>query len=169
MDFNINNVTFSDAFKFVDVYAFAWLKQYRESLLYRQSINRMNVSICCGIIDINYKNTSYIWKPGDDGIGDFLSFFCPKFFKTVPVGEHMGEAKYWPFALLTKGFYSYVYKAYDSFYSASNLYSDSILMTSGCSSPNSFLISLIFDFKSFKIDITNLFNTIKNKLRRGVN
>lgn len=95
-------------------------------------------------LDINYKNTSYIWKPGNDGIGDFLSFFCPKFFKTVPVGEHMGEAKYWPWFWL-------IFPAY-------------ILLIPIC-----FLISLIFDFKSFKIDITNLFNTIKNKFRKGVN
>ena len=46
---------------------------------------------------IGYKNSSYIWGPGeDDAIGGFLAMFCPKFFKTVPVGIYEGELKYWP-------------------------------------------------------------------------
>ena len=46
---------------------------------------------------IDYKNTSYIWGPGtNDAIGNFLALFCPKFFKTVPVGEFAGQTKYWP-------------------------------------------------------------------------
>ena len=37
---------------------------------------------------INYKNTSYIWGPGtNDAIGTFLSWFCPDFFKVIPVGD----------------------------------------------------------------------------------
>lgn len=45
--------------------------------------------------DINYKNSSMIWGPSDS-IGDFLSFFCPNIFKTIPVGTYRGEVKYWP-------------------------------------------------------------------------
>ncbi len=46
---------------------------------------------------INYKNTSYIWGPNkNDEIGEFLSMFCPKIFKTVPVGQYAGAVKYWP-------------------------------------------------------------------------
>ena len=46
---------------------------------------------------INYKNTSYIWGPGEnDAIGEFLAIFCPKIFKTVPVGQYAGAVKYWP-------------------------------------------------------------------------
>ena len=46
---------------------------------------------------IGYKNTSYIWGPGtNDAIGEFLALFTPEFFKTVPVGEFAGQAKYWP-------------------------------------------------------------------------
>jgi uncharacterized membrane protein YwaF len=46
---------------------------------------------------INYKNTSYIWGPGEnDAIGEFLAMFCPKIFKTVPVGQYAGAEKYWP-------------------------------------------------------------------------
>ena len=46
---------------------------------------------------IDYKNTSYIWGPGEnDAIGSFLASFTPGFFKTVPVGKYAGQAKYWP-------------------------------------------------------------------------
>ena len=46
---------------------------------------------------IDYKNTSYIWGPGEnDAIGNFLAIFTPDFFKTVPVGTYAGHAKYWP-------------------------------------------------------------------------
>lgn len=46
---------------------------------------------------IGYKNTSYIWGPGEnDAIGNFFALFCPDCFKTIPVGEFAGQAKYWP-------------------------------------------------------------------------
>lgn len=46
---------------------------------------------------IDYKNTSYIWGPGtNDAIGNFFALFTPDFFKTVPVGEFVGQEKYWP-------------------------------------------------------------------------
>ena len=46
---------------------------------------------------IDYKNTSYIYGPGEnDAVGSFLALFTPDFFKTVPVGEYAGETKYWP-------------------------------------------------------------------------
>lgn len=46
---------------------------------------------------IGYKNSSYIWGPGEnDAIGSFLALFTPEFFKTVPVGEFAGQLKYWP-------------------------------------------------------------------------
>lgn len=90
-------------------------------------------------LNINYKNTSYIWKPGNDAIGKFLSFFCPNIFKTVPVGEYKGETKYWPWFWI-------ICPAY-------------IILIPVC-----FLISLIFDFKSFKLDMSNLFKIFKNKV-----
>lgn len=47
--------------------------------------------------NVNYKNTSYIWGPiQNDAIGEFLSKFTPKLFKTVPVGKYAGSVKYWP-------------------------------------------------------------------------
>jgi hypothetical protein len=49
------------------------------------------------MFDINYKNTSYIWGPGEnDAIGSFLALFCPDFFKTIPVGQYAAQSKYWP-------------------------------------------------------------------------
>ena len=78
---------------------------------------------------INYKNTSYIWGPGEnDAIGGFLALFTPDFFKTVPVGEYAGQIKYWPWFWM-------IFPVY-------------ILVT-----PLSFLLSMIFDHKSLKDDI----------------
>ena len=77
---------------------------------------------------IDYKNTSYIWGPGNnDAIGNFLALFTPKFFKTVPVGEFTGQLKYWPWFWLIVPCY--------------------VLVT-----PLAFLIALIFDHKSVKED-----------------
>jgi len=81
---------------------------------------------------IGYKNSSYIWGPGnDDAIGNFLALFTPKFFKTVPVGEFAGQTKYWPwFWMICPVF---------------------ILVT-----PLSFGLSMIFDRKSLKADVKKL-------------
>lgn len=78
---------------------------------------------------IGYKNSSYIWGPGtDDAIGDFLALFTPKIFRTVPVGEYVGQTKYWPWFWLITPVY--------------------LLVT-----PLSSLIALIFDGKSFINDV----------------
>ena len=78
---------------------------------------------------IGYKNTSYIWGPGnDDAIGNFLALFTPDFFKTVPVGEFAGQVKYWPWFWLIVPVY--------------------VLVT-----PLSFLVSLVFDRKSMVADL----------------
>ena len=90
---------------------------------------------------INYKNTSYIWGPKtNDAIGTFLSWFCPSFFKVIPVGEFAGEIKYWPWFWL--------------------IFPVFILVT-----PLSFGVSMIFDSKNFKKDIIELTESIKQKLR----
>jgi len=88
---------------------------------------------------IDYKNTSYIWGPGSpDAIGDFLAIFTPKFFKTVPVGEFVGQEKYWPWFWLIVPVY--------------------LLVT-----PLSFLIALPFDHKSLKEDIKKLKERLSKK------
>lgn len=87
--------------------------------------------------EIGYKNTSYIWGPGEnDAIGEFLALFTPKIFKTVPVGEFAGQEKYWPWFWM-------IVPAY-------------VLVT-----PLSFLISMIFDHKTFAADIKHLLQRIK--------
>ena len=83
---------------------------------------------------IDYKNTSYIWGPGEnDAIGSFLATFTPKFFRTVPVGEFAGQAKYWPWFWI-------IVPAY-------------VLVT-----PLAFGLSMIFDAKSLKADLRKLFS-----------
>ena len=83
---------------------------------------------------IDYKNTSYIWGPGEnDAIGNFFALFTPKLFKTVPVGEYAGQIKYWPwFWMIVPVF---------------------VLVT-----PLSFGLSMIFDAKSLKADLRKLFS-----------
>ena len=86
--------------------------------------------------DINFKNSSYIWGPGEnDAIGSFLALFTPSFFKTVPVGEFAGQIKYWPWFWM-------IVPAY-------------VLVT-----PLSFGLSMIFDSHSLKND----WRTLKTKL-----
>lgn len=85
------------------------------------------------IFAIGYKNSSYIWGPGEnDAIGEFLALFCPKFLKTIPVGEFAGQEKYWPWFWLFPVCF--------------------ILVT-----PMAFLMSLIWDGKQFVRDVKNLF------------
>ena len=83
---------------------------------------------------IDYKNTSYIWGPGEnDAIGNFFALFTPKLFKTVPVGEFAGQLKYWPwFWMIVPVF---------------------VLVT-----PLSFGLSMIFDHKSLSADVRKLIN-----------
>ena len=82
--------------------------------------------------EIGYKNSSYIWGPGEnDAIGNFLALFCPKIFKTVPVGQYAGKAKYWPWFWMICPVYLLV----------------PVL---------SFLVALVFDFKSFINDAKEL-------------
>lgn len=89
---------------------------------------------------IDYKNTSYIWGPGEnDAIGNFFAMLCPKCFKIVPVGEYAGQLKYWPWFWM-------IVPAY-------------ILVT-----PLSFGLSMIFDAKSLKKDIKKLFKKEKEKV-----
>lgn len=86
---------------------------------------------------IGYKNSSYIWGPGEnDAIGSFLALFTPKFFKTVPVGEFAGQVKYWPWFWMIIPVY--------------------LLVT-----PLSFLVTMIFDHKNFVSDMKARFGKKK--------
>ena len=75
---------------------------------------------------IPYVNNSLIWGP-DGSISKLIDWACPDFFKTIPVGPHRGETKYWPwFWLIVPCF---------------------VILIPVC-----FLISMIFDFQNFKQD-----------------
>ena len=81
---------------------------------------------------INYKNTSYIWGPGtNDAIGTFFTWFCPDFFRYIPVGQYAGQEKYWPWFWL--------------------IFPVFILVT-----PLAFGLCMIFDHKNFKRDVRHL-------------
>lgn len=81
---------------------------------------------------IHFKNTSYIWGPGEnDAIGEFFALFTPKLFTTVPVGQFAGQAKYWPWFWMIVPCY--------------------VLVT-----PLAFLTSMIFDAKSLKADVNRV-------------
>ena len=93
------------------------------------------------MFDINYKNSSYIWGPGEnDAIGSFLAFFCPGFFKTIPVGKFAGQAKYWPWFWLIVPVFVLVL-------------------------PLSFLLCMIFDHKNFGTDVKNTFVKLREKFK----
>ena len=86
------------------------------------------------MLHINYKNTSYIWGPGqNDAIGNLLARFCPDFFKTVPVGEYAGQTKYWPWFWM--------------------IFPVFIIVT-----PLSFGLSMVFDHRSFCADLRQVFS-----------
>ena len=81
---------------------------------------------------IGYKNTSYIWGPGNgNAIGEFLALFTPKFFKTVPVGEFAGQLKYWPWFWMIVPVY--------------------VLVT-----PLSLLVAVVFDWKTMAEDLRKI-------------
>lgn len=90
-------------------------------------------------LGIGYKNTSYIWGPGEnDAIGNVFAIFTPEIFKIVPVGQYAGQVKYWPwFWIIVPAF---------------------VLVT-----PLAFLICMIFDSKNFSRDIQKIKDIIKHK------
>ena len=84
---------------------------------------------------IPYVNNSLIWGP-DGNLSRLIEWACPAFFKTIPVGPHAGEAKYWPWFWLVVPCF--------------------LLVTPLC-----FLISLIFDKRAFVTDMKMIFARIR--------
>ena len=84
---------------------------------------------------IPYVNNSLIWGP-DGNLSRLIEWACPAVFKTIPVGAHAGEAKYWPWFWLVVPCF--------------------LLVTPLC-----FLISLIFDKKTFVTDMKTIFARIR--------
>ena len=91
------------------------------------------------MLHINYKNTSFIWGPGKESFAKIFTAVCPKIFKTVPVGEYAGQEKFWPWFWLIVPVFLYF-------------------------TPIFFAMSMIFDHKNFKNDISNLHKKIKAKI-----
>lgn len=92
------------------------------------------------MFDINYKNSSYIWGPDGDAIGEFLAIFCPDFFTKIPVGPYAGQEKYWPWFWL--------------------IFPCFILVV-----PLSFALSMIFDHKKFAQDVKYAWNKTNEKIK----
>ena len=89
---------------------------------------------------ITYINNSLIWGP-DGNLSKLIDWACPKIFKTIPVGEHAGETKYWPWFWLVVPCF--------------------VIVTPLC-----FMISMIFEHKHFKTDVTHLYKLIKERNNR---
>ena len=92
------------------------------------------------IHNITYINNSLIWGP-DGNLSKLIDWACPKIFKTIPVGEHAGETKYWPWFWLVVPCF--------------------VIVTPLC-----FMISMIFEHKHFKTDVTHLYKLIKERNNR---
>ena len=91
-------------------------------------------------LGIGYKNTSYIWGPGtNDAIGNFFALFTPDVFKIVPIGPYAGQVKYWPWFWIVVPVF--------------------VLVT-----PLAFLVSMVFDGKTFCTDIKNLKQRVVQKV-----
>ena len=91
-------------------------------------------------LGIGYKNSSYIWGPGEnDAIGNFLAIFCPDFFKTVPIGEYAGQTKFWPWFWMLCPVYILVPTL-------------------------SFPLAMIFDHREFVKDIKTIYGFFKTRL-----
>ena len=91
---------------------------------------------------IGYQNTSFIWGPGSDDLAKPFALLCPKFFKTVPVGEFKGQEKYWPWFWIIVPVFVYL----------------TII---------AFGLSMIFDSKQFGKDCKEFFSRVKAKLKKA--
>lgn len=92
------------------------------------------------IHSIPYINNSLIWGP-DGNLSKLIEWACPSFFKTIPVGPHKGEPKFWPWFWLVVPCF--------------------VILLPVC-----FLISLIFDFRGFKTDALRVRNWLSGKIKR---
>lgn len=85
---------------------------------------------------IGYKNTSFIWGPGDDALAQIFVAVCPEFFRVVPVGEFQGQEKFWPWFWLIVPIFVYV-------------------------TPIAFGLCMIFDWRNFSQDVKAFLGKLK--------
>ena len=55
MDPNVENITFSTEFKFVDTYSFLLLKSYSQELILKRNMIKINDAVMSGLINSSYK------------------------------------------------------------------------------------------------------------------
>lgn len=55
VDPNVDNITFSTTFKFVDTYSYLLAMKYAEEVIYKRNIVRINDAVLCGLIGFSYK------------------------------------------------------------------------------------------------------------------
>lgn len=55
VDPNIDNITFSNTFKFVDTYSYLLLPKYSSEIIYTRNILKTNETVLCGLISFSYK------------------------------------------------------------------------------------------------------------------
>lgn len=91
-------------------------------------------------LGIGYKNTSFIWGPGDDEIAQIFVVVCPEFFRVVPVGEFQGQEKFWPWFWLLVPVFVYL-------------------------TPIAFGLCMIFEHRNFAQDVKTLVGRWKEKTK----
>lgn len=55
VDANVENITFSDTYKFVDTYSFLLAKKFATEIIYQKNLRKVNETVLCGLIDFAYK------------------------------------------------------------------------------------------------------------------
>lgn len=68
-DPNVDNITFSNTYKFVDTYNFLFAQKYSQEIIHQRNLSRVNESVLCGLIDFSYK----------DFLIKYLSLINPKY------------------------------------------------------------------------------------------
>lgn len=54
-DPNVDNITFSTTYKFVDTYSYLLVLKYASETIYKRNITRVNDTVLCGLIGFSYK------------------------------------------------------------------------------------------------------------------
>lgn len=89
-------------------------------------------------LGIDYKNSSYIWGPGDTAIGNMLTTFTPEVFTKVPIGQYAGQTKYWPWFWMIGPVFA-------------------------LATPLAIIEAVIFDYKGIKADVKALRAKLKGR------
>lgn len=74
IDPNVDNIIFSDTFKFVDTYSFALAEKFSKELIKRRNLLKVNEMMLCGLINMSYREivTRYLQKTNPKAYELFL-------------------------------------------------------------------------------------------------